>query len=333
MSRAPQRPGWVAVWLALALAALSVISLGVGSDDMGLARILRWILTTEGATDDDVAAVLSLRAPRIAVAILSGAMLAASGYLLQIVANNGLADPGIIGISQGASAAILLGGVTFGLPAAWLAPAGLIGGLTTGILVLGLSLWLGSTLGLVLIGLAVSITLGAAVEMVMVSGGINQFVQLLTWSHGSLTAASPVDAVRLFGWAAALALPLLMAPRALAPLRLGSEQAAAVGANPRYSRPLLVLLAAALVAPVVTIAGPVSFVGLIAAHVARRLAGERPGAVLGVTLLVGALLFLGADTAGRTLFLPLIVPAGLLVSLGGVLGFLIVARSAAWRPG
>ncbi|GGF75154.1 ferric enterobactin transporter FepD [Azorhizobium oxalatiphilum] len=312
--------------LGLLLAGAMLCGLWLGSTDLPLSRILRWLLPF-GPADADTAALMQLRLPRVIVAVLGGAMVAASGYLLQVISGNALADPGLLGISQGTVATILLGGVVFGVPAAWLAPAGLGGGLAVGALVLLLAARLQAVNGLILIGLAVSISLGAVVEIIMVSGGIDQFVRYMSWSHGTLTAASMADAARLAGWALVLAMPLAAAPRAMAPLLLGSAQAASLGAAPHLSRPLLTLLAAALVAPVVAIAGPFAFLGLIAAHTARRLVGDRPGEVLPVTMLTGALLLLAADMAGRTLFLPMVVPAGLLVSVAGVIGFLAVARA------
>ncbi len=316
-----------AALLAAALAIVAVVALWQGTTAIAAADLLRWLSSPGAAADHQLNAIMQLRLPRIAVAILGGAMVAASGYLLQVVSGNGLADPGIIGISQGASASILLGAVSFGIPADWLALTGLVGGLLTGVLVLALAFHLNAANGLILIGLAVSVTLGAVIEIVMVSGGITQFARYLTWSHGSLAAVSADDAARLGQWALALCLPLLYAPRLMAPLRLGSDQAAGIGASPQWFRPALILLATALVAPVVAIAGPVSFVGLIAAHIARRMVTDRCGEILPVAMLIGALLMLLADLAGRTLFLPLIIPAGLMVSLAGVIGFLIVARA------
>lgn len=316
-----------------ALAGVMVLVTGaalcLGTTDTPLLAILRWLLSPVTRSDAETDALMQLRAPRVIVALLGGAMVAASGYLLQVVSGNGLADPGLIGISPGVSVSILIGSMLFGIPAEWLAATGLIGGLMTGALVLTLAFHLRAANGLILIGLAVSVTLGAVIEIVMVSGGITQFSRYITWSHGSLTAVSFADAGRLAQWAAALGALLVAAPRLMAPLMLGAEQASAIGAAPRWSRPLLVLLATALVAPVVSLTGPIAFVGLIAAHTARRLVADRPGEVLPVAMLIGALLLLLADIAGRTLFLPVIVPAGLIVSIVGVIGFLAFAKATA----
>lgn len=321
---APWSAGLMLVLAAL-LASAAFMALQLGSTMVPTAAFIRW-LTPLLSGDGETAAIMLLRWPRVVVAMLGGAMIATSGYILQVVSRNGLADPGLLGISQGTMAAVVLGAALFGIPQEWLAVTGLLGGLAAAAIVLTLAQRLSASNGLVLIGLAVGIVLGALIEIVMIQGGIMQFARWLAWSHGSLTAASAANAGILALWAAVLLPVSLLAGRQMAPLLLGHEQAAGIGASPRALAPLLTLLAAALVAPVVAIVGPISFLGLIAAHVARRLVGERPGEVLPVAMLCGALILLLADTAGRTLFLPVIVPAGILVSLAGVLTFLVAAR-------
>ncbi len=309
----------------LLLGMLALASLDLGSTSLSTREFCRW-LTSFVDADHDTHAILLLRWPRVVVAILGGAMIAASGHLLQLVSRNGLADPGLLGISQGTMAAILLAAAVFGIPQQGLALAGLFGGLATATLVLILAYRLGSPIGLILIGLAISIVLGAVIEIVLIQGGISEFARWLTWSHGSLTVVSAEHAREIGIWALVL-LPLTLATaRSATPLALGPEQAAAIGASPRRLALWLTLLAAALVAPVVAVVGQISFLGLISAHVARKLVGERPEASLPLSMVCGALILLGADTAGRTLFLPLIVPAGILVSVVGVAAFLVVAR-------
>lgn len=319
------RPTLVLSALLLMLVMAALWALNLGFTPLPTIELLRW-LTPFVDADGETGAVMLLRWPRILVAILGGAMIAASGHLLQIVSRNGLADPGLLGISQGTMAAVVLGAALFGLSQQWLAPVGFLGGMATAILVLSLAYRLASTSGLVLVGLAVSIVLGALIEIVMVEGGILQFARWLSWSHGALTAASAENAVVVCLWGLPLIGLTLFAARSATPLLLGHEQAAAIGASSRKLALLLTLLAAALVAPVVAVIGPIAFLGLIAAHVSRMLVGERPEEALPVSMACGALILLAADTAGRTLFLPLVVPAGILVSVTGVVAFLAVAR-------
>lgn len=311
--------------LLMLLVATSLAALQLGSTPISTADIVRWLLSLE-TVDAETASIMDLRWPRIVAALLGGAMVAASGYLLQVVARNGLADPGLLGISQGSMAAIVIGATVFGLAPSALVWLGLAGGFATALLVTTLGYRLSSATGLILIGLAVGIVLSAVIEIVMVQGGIPQFARWLAWSHGSLTAVSATNAGMVTLWAAVLLPVCLIASGQAMPLLHGHEQAAGIGASPKKLSLLLTLLAAMLVAPVVASVGPISFLGLIAAHVARRLVGERPGEMMPFTMLIGALILISADTAGRTLFLPVIVPAGILISIAGVLTFLIAAR-------
>ncbi len=324
------RPAAVISSLFVLLLATSIAGLQFGSTAIALADIMHWLFPFK-ASDPETGSIMGLRWPRIVAALLGGAMVAASGHLLQIVARNGLADPGLLGISQGSMAAIVIGAAVFGLAPSMLVWLGLAGGFATAILVMTLAYRLTSSTGLILVGLAVGIVLSAAIEIVMVQGGILQFARWLSWSHGSLTAVSASNAAMLILWGSFLLPVSLIASSKVMPLLLGHEQAAGIGASPRKLSLLLTLLAAMLVAPVVAVIGPISFLGLIAAHIARRLVGERPGEVMPVTMLVGALILLAADTAGRTLFLPVVVPAGILISIAGVLTFLAAARLARSR--
>jgi len=309
------------------MAASAVLALGFGSTAVSILQIGGWILGT--GSDADTQAIMQLRWPRIAAAMLGGGMVAASGHLLQVVSRNGLADPGLLGISQGTIAAVIFGAAVLHLSPGWLSVAGLAGGMLTATFVLVLSWRLISSNGLILVGIAVSILLGSLTEIIMIQGNMMQFSRWLTWSHGSLTAVSAEDVTIMAVWAGLL-LPLMaVSSRAMAPLLLGHDQAAALGVAPGKMLAIYTLLAAALVAPVVSVAGPIAFLGLISAHLARRLVGDRPGEVLITAMLVGACMLLWSDTAGRILFLPVTVPAGIIISVIGVGTFLL----AAWVNG
>ncbi|WP_068718538.1 FecCD family ABC transporter permease [Vibrio tritonius] len=319
----------VSLCLIITIFGSALLALLQGTADISLNQLAAAFFNSTSPLNShniDIDKLLELRIPRIVIALLGGAMLAASGYLLQMSSNNPLADAGLLGISQGTSAVILFSGVVMAVPPLLLPFLGLAGGLIVGFTVLSLALYVRAPNGLILIGLAMSITLGATIELVMVSGNITQYARYIAWSHGSLASVSHADMARLMAWALGLLTPLLLCSRQIAPLQLGDNQAAALGVNPLRIKMGLILLAIALVAPVISITGPISFIGLVAAHVARRLVKSGPGETLIVTMLSGALALLLADLIGRTLFLPLVIPAGLLLSVIGVVGFLIIAR-------
>lgn len=309
---------WIPL-LALLCALLAFWALGLGSAG-GTDRLAVLGLREADAT---TALAAQLRLPRIGVALLAGAMLAASGMLLQVVSRNGLADPGLLGLSQGAVLAILAAQLWGGIAGGTLVWAGLAGALGTALAVLGLSRVIGGGSGLILVGVALNAVLGGVSELIATSGGIERFARVALWSHGSLAAADSGDLRMLAGWAG-ICLPLLLCfGPALGPLGLGDEAARSLGIATGRTVPGLVVLAAALAAPVVAACGPVAFLGLMSAWIARRLVGDGAQEVLWTAMLLGAGLLLAADTAGRVLFQPLSVAAGLLTAIGGVLIFLV----------
>lgn len=314
--------------LSFLLVVMAVASLNLGTTEIATDRLLSWLTSYGTNQDQDIAEVMALRAPRIGVAILGGTMLAASGYLLQVVSGNALADPGLLGISQGTSTTVIIGSLLFNIPMQWLAFSGLVGGLGTAAFVLFLAVRLGLTNGLILLGIATGVILSSFSEIIIVAGGIERFAHYITWSQGFLNAASVADFQHLSIWAILIVLPLFSLTRSMALLELGTDQAAGLGISPTQTRLTLTIFAASLIAPVVTIIGPISFIGLIAAHIARRITNNTPGELLSVSMLCGAILLLGADLAGRTLFTPLIIPAGLIISVLGVCTFLAVAAIA-----
>jgi len=311
--------------LAVLLSAYAALNMGTLRTTLGDAFAALFLpLDTLG---DDARAVALFRLPRIGVAMLAGAMMAASGYLLQVVSRNGLADPGILGLSDGATLTVMAAGVLFGLISpGWLSLLSLGGALLTALVVIGLGRHLMSASGIILIGLSVNILLGAAIEVILVSGSAMQFAQLMAWSRGTLATVGAGD-LQLIGLWFVLLVPILMlSSRLLQPMLLGEETASALGVRARFTFIGLVLLAAAFAAPVVATCGPVAFVGLMSSYIGRGLVGERPTEVLITGMLSGSLVLLWADTLGRTLFAPTIVSAGIMVSVVGVLTFILAAR-------
>lgn len=321
-----QRFIFVLITMLAAILLCILLALWQGTQHVSLTALAQWLYSSTHQDAHEIDTLMQLRLPRVLVALIAGALIAASAYLLQVVSTNKLADPGLLGISQGSNAAIILSAMFMTTSTSFQALGGLVGGLLVGAFVTTLAARLRNANGLILAGLAVSITLGAFVEIMMVSGGITQFSRYLSWSHGSLDAASFSDVTLLLCWAGLLCPLLLAAPRLISPMLLGNTQAAAIGINPKQVQVIMILLATSLVAPVVAVAGPLSFIGLIATHLARRVVSPHPGELLPTAMLCGALLLLLADLAGRTLFLPLVIPAGLLASIGGVTGFLIISR-------
>lgn len=313
---------------------LAVLALGLGAVITPAGDVLAVML---GRGDDLTRQlVLELRAPRIVVAVLTGAMFAASGAMMQGVIRNPLASPDIIGVGAGAGLAATLFLLAWpGAPAGGLPWAALLGAWVGFGLVLLLSReWRGQTLNalhpvrLALVGVAVAAALGALQQLVLVRApdGLGSALSFLT---GTVYGADSVRALRVLPWALILIPVSLLLSRTLDVLNLGEDLATSLGTRVNAARLLCLAVAVALAGAAVTGAGILGFVGLLAPHVARLLVGARHARLLPISMLLGALLVLAADTLGRALIPPLEVPAGILTTLVGAPYFLYLLRKTA----
>jgi iron complex transport system permease protein len=265
--------------------------------------------------------VALLRAPRVALAGLTGASLSLAGIAMQALLRNDLADPYVLGIAGGASAgAVISLALAPGLPPG---PAAAAGAAAATALVRGVGGRLQDPARLVLAGVAVGAMLASATGLVVVLAPGEHLVRSVTfWLFGGLGAPAP----------GALLMPALLLLAALGFLRaraerldrllLGDDAARALGVDVHRLRRLLLLLAVALTAAAVAAAGLIGFVGLVAPHLARRLVGPGHRALVPAAALVGATLLVLADTAARTAFAPREVPVGLLTAALGAPVFL-----------
>jgi len=262
-------------------------------------------------------AVWELRLPRSLLAFWIGGVLALAGFLMQTVARNPLASPSLTGISAGGSLAVVAGSLLVKVPTAALPWLAWLGCLLAGALTLALAGLRRLVPGdVVLAGLAVTALCGALTSLLLVQAQADAG-ELLFWLAGGVAGRSWDHLTLLLAWAL---LPLLLLLLTLRPLWLlaGSDDSArSLGLDPGRWRLWFLLLASALAAPTVAVAGPVGFVGLLVPHLARRLGG-RPGvASLALCLPLGGCLLLGADVLGRLLSRGQEVPIGILTALLG----------------
>ena len=310
--RAP-RAAPVFLYGALAVLALAGLALLLGNSSQG------WTWS---------AALLPLRAPRVAAAATAGAMLAVAGVVLQRMLGNPVASPEVLGLSTG---------TMLGLVAAlWLGVDG------TGVRLLAGAAGAAGVLGVLLAYarggaapermLLAGLALGAAFEAVLallLAGGDPRAETVLAWLSGSTYA---VDAG--LAWAAAgLMLGLLavaaLGARWLELLSLGDDVATALGLRTGRARMALLLLVAGLTGVATLLVGPLSFVGLMAPHLARLLGLPRAGTQMAGAALCGASVMVAADWLGRTVLFPSEIPAGLVAALlgGPVLLWSLARRS------
>lgn len=303
--------------LIAALLALLVASVAFGTLHLSLADVLSAL--SSNATDRVVLVAGDLRLPRALTALMSGGLLALSGMLLQGATRNPLADPALVGISQGAGLAVIAMTVlTPALSDIWRAPAAFAGGLGTAGVILGLSHQRtdAEPLRFLLIGLGLAAFLVAATTALLTYGGINDAHAALAWLSGSVRAAGWGEVRLLCAVTLIACLIVLAAARPLAALRLGDNLAATLGHRPKRARNGLLIAGVALASASVAVVGPIAFVGLLAPHAAMRLAWTGPGLHLALSWALGAALTCGADLAGRVVF-PVQIPAGLVTALLG----------------
>lgn len=255
---------------------------------------------------DGPAAVIvrDIRLPRAAAAWLAGAALGAAGAALQGLLRNPLADPGVLGVSSiAALGAVIAIYFNFAASAFWMTPfAAIVAAAGATALLYALGAGRLSATRLILVGVGLSSLAGAAIALVM-NLAPNPFIlsDLVNWLFGAVTNRSFADlALTAPFMALGLSLALIAAP-GLSALSLGEETAASLGADIVRTRTLAIGGAALLTGAAVALAGAIGFVGVVAPHLARPLAGHDPGrAILPAALIGGAMLTI-ADLVIRLL--------------------------------
>ncbi|MCA0914480.1 Fe(3+)-hydroxamate ABC transporter permease FhuB [Marinobacter nauticus] len=263
------------------------------------------------------------RGPRLMAAILAGMALGMAGTLIQRMTGNPMGSPELLGISGGAAlvmVVMVLTGLEIGrLGQLAAATAGAFGALGLLLLLARKHQFAGNQL--LLGGLALYVFMDAGLRLVMASGG-TVAARLLNWMYGSTWLISESEAIGLLALVVGLSTLLLLALRPLTLLPLGETSASALGLRVPRARLLLLVLAAVLTAASTVVIGPLSFVGLIAPHLARVLGQQTVGRQMLVAALAGGLLLSLADYLARVLVYPNQLPAGLLAALVGGLYFL-----------
>ncbi|NOH60731.1 Fe(3+)-hydroxamate ABC transporter permease FhuB [Vibrio sp. RE88] len=275
----------------------------------------------------DSMAVLELRLPRVFVALLAGIGLAFAGTIIQRVSNNPMASPEILGISSGAALALVLGAM-LGF-AVERHEQMLLG--TSGALLVTWLVWLFgrkhnfAPTQTLLTGIALSAGLDAFLRIAMTSGQDNVRA-LLTWLSGSTYLVSSYDIGLLLVGVTVLGGAALLAQRWVELIGLGETTASSIGIDCRKVRLLLLILVAAITTLCTIVIGPLSFIGLLAPHMARSLNQYQAKNQLITAALIGAVVMVMADWIGRTLWFPWQFPAGLLASILGGAYFLYLMR-------
>ncbi|MGN8050515.1 FecCD family ABC transporter permease [Curtobacterium sp. 22159] len=297
------------------LVALVLVGLGVGEIPLSPVQVAA-ALVGHGDTISDFV-IGQLRGPRVAGAVLVGASLAVAGGIVQSVVRNPIASPDVVGITSGASASGLTAIVLFGASGGTLFSVVLVGAVVVSLVIAGLA-WRRGITGnrVVLVGIGVAAICLSITGWMLTSGTVTQAGTALLWLSGSLNAVDRnLVGVLAVAFVLLMALALVQSPR-LTVLTLGDEVASALGLRPNRAKVLLLLTAVCLTAAAVATAGPVSFVALMAAPIARRLVGGGRVA-LGPTAAVGAAITLASDLVAQFAIPGNALPVGVVT---GVIG-------------
>ncbi len=310
-----------------ALAAFCVLSLLLGAGDTAPMDALAALFGR--GSEEATFVVHSLRAPRTLIGLIVGIALGCSGALLQAVARNPLAEPGLLGVSAGSAFAVALA-LLLGASAATLrVGVAQLGALAGCLCVLAAARLRGvgdDPVRLVLAGAALSGLLIALTSLLLL---VDQRAadEIRFWVIGSVAGRNLEDLWAILpSLLLAVALVLIIA-RPLAALALGERVAVGLGHKPWLVRLLTVLAVALLVGAATAVAGPVAFVGLVVPFAARALAGPDIRRTLWLCLPLGPMMVIGADIVARLLVQPSEMPLGVLTALLGAPVLVMVVRA------
>ena len=278
-------------------------------------------------TEQNELTIFDFRLPRIVLAILIGMGIAVSGAILQGISQNPLADPGILGINSGAGFAVVLYMFFFrdtafftGQLSVFVMPlAALAGAFVAAFLIYSLS-WKNGTatpVRLLLVGIGINAAFGAGLIIFQMKMEPANFMSAVVWLSGSIWGTNWSYVLALVPWLIVLLPFALYKSRFLDILRLSDQLAAGVGVPVERERRILLFVAVALAGACVSVGGGITFLGLIAPHIARRLIGARHAKIIPLAAVIGGLLLLSADTIGRVTMAPTEMPVGLVVSILG----------------
>lgn len=300
----------------------------VGSASLSASQVVEHLITF--SSDDFI--IHQYRFPRMLLAIGVGAGLGLSGVLVQGVIRNPLASPDLMGISAGAGLAATASLVLFpNAPVSMLPLIAMFGGVFAAVLIAALAWWTKPTPAkLALIGIAVSAFLASCIDFLLVTNPI-EINTAMVWLTGSLWGRNWQQVP--FIWSALL----LLLPIAfwlawrLDVMGLGEENATTLGTKPKQIQAFALLAAVLLASISVSVAGTISFVGLLAPHLARLLFGHNHKLLVPSSALLGAILVTCADGLARGLQPPIELPAGVLTSVIGAPYFIfLIYRYRGW---
>lgn len=313
--------------LLASLLLVGVTSLLLGAGDVG--PLAAWSVLTGGGSDEARFVVESLRLPRTLIGVAVGMALGVAGSLIQAVARNPLAEPGLLGVSAGSALAVAIALVLGASAATLRISVAQLGALAGCLFVLAMARVNGvgnDPVRLVLAGAILSGLLGALTSLLLLVDQ-RSADEIRFWVIGSLAGRRLEDLRAILPSLLFAGVLIVAIARPLAALALGERVAVGLGHHPRWIRLLCVIAVAILVGAATAVAGPIAFVGLVVPFVARALAGPDIRRTLWLALPLGPIMILCADILARLLVAPSEMPLGVMTALVGAPVLIAVVRA------
>ncbi|WP_328840000.1 FecCD family ABC transporter permease [Streptomyces europaeiscabiei] len=324
----PNRRAIRAVGLLVSLVILGLValaSIAIGAKELSFEQVWHGLFEDTGTYGD---AVVGERVSRTLLGLLAGAALGLAGAVLQTLTRNPLADPGLLGINAGASAAVVTAITYFGVTSlsgyVWFAFAGAA--------VVGALVWfLGGSRGatpvrLALAGTAISAALYGYLQAVMIMDDA-ALSKMRFWTVGSLASATDGTITQVLPFLAVGTVVALLLARPLNAMAMGDDTARALGAHLNRTRALSMAAATVLCGAATAACGPIVFVGLMVPHVVRSFTGPDLRWILPYATVLSPVLLLGADVLGRMVARPAELQVGIVTAiLGGPVFIFLVRR-------
>ncbi len=310
----------------VAFAAMFVVSMVYGAADITFSDV--WLALTSQATGDSISIIREIRLPREIAAVFVGAALAVSGAMMQGMTRNPLADPGLLGLTAGANAALAMT-IAF-IPSAnyfGIMIACFIGAAVGALLVFGIGAMKRggfSPMRIVLAGAAVSAFLFAIAEGIGIYFKVSKDVSM--WTAGGLIGTSWGQLQIVVPFITVGILISLSLSRQLTILSLNEETAVGLGQKTTQIKVILFIIITILAGAAVALAGNMAFIGLMVPHVVRAIVGTDYRYIIPMSAISGAIFMLFADTLGRTINAPYETPVAAIVAMMGLPFFLLIVR-------
>ncbi len=303
-----------------------LVSLNMGSFSIESVDVIKTFLG-QGQRNHEIA-IFKLRLPRIIIALLVGSALSTAGVILQGVTKNDLADSGILGINSGAALFVVVyiylmnGNVYEGmsnLTVFTMPIVALVGALFGAFLIYSLA-WKGgiNSSRLLLIGIGVNIAFTSILTIFQLKFTTQEFNRVMAWTSGSIWGTSWKYVIAVLPFIVIFMGITIYKSKYIDVLNLGDEVSTSLGVDVEKQRRSLIIYAVILSGVSTAVAGSISFLGLIAPHIGRKIIGPKHKRLIPVSALIGTLLLLVADTISRNLLAPIEIPVGIVVSIIGV---------------